>query len=139
MRFGSLVFRSAMLFSLATASAHAATHNIQVAQAGSGDLTFTPSSIAIPSGDTITFTNSNMGGGQFLHNAVSDDAGATFSTGVVAAGPWTFITGPIAAPIAYHCTNHGTAGPGGGVAGTGMAGSITILPTPVKLQSFDVK
>jgi plastocyanin len=138
MRFGNLVFRSAMLFSLATASAHAATHNIDVALGGSDVLTFTPSSISIPSGDTITFTNSNVGGGQFLHNAVSDDGGATFSTGVVAAGPWTFITGPITSSIAYHCTNHGTAGPGGGVPGTGMAGSITVQAVPVKLQSFDV-
>jgi plastocyanin len=113
--------------------AWAATHNVQVAQGG---LTFTPSSITIPSGDTITFINSNSGG--LLHNTVSDDAGATFSSGAVAAGPWTFTTPAITTSIAYHCTNHGTAGPGGGVPGTGMAGSITVLATPVKLQSFEV-
>jgi plastocyanin len=134
MRIGNLVFRSALLFSLATTSAFAATHNIQVGQAGS--TTFTPSSITIPAGDTITFINSNAGG--LLHNAVSDDGGATFSSGAAAAGPWMFTTPPLTTPIAFHCTVHGTAGPGGGVPGTGMAGSIAIQATPVKLQSFEV-
>ena len=72
-----------------------------------------------------------------MHNATSDDGGATFNNGAPTAGPWSFTTGPINAPIAYHCTLHGTAGPGSGQPGTGMAAAITIT-TPVHLQSFDV-
>lgn len=136
MRLNKPAALAAIVFALSTASAVAATHIIQVAQGNSGNLTFTPSTITIPSGDTITFMNNNTGG--FLHNAVSDDAGATFSTGPVAAGPWTFLTGPITSSIAYHCANHGVAGPGGGIAGTGMAGSITVQAVPVRLQFFEV-
>jgi plastocyanin len=137
MRLNKPAALAAIVFALSTASAFAATHTIEVAQGSSSNLTFTPSTITIPSGDTITFVNLNTGG--FLHNAVSDDAGATFVTGPVAAGPWTFLTGPITSSIAYHCANHGAAGPGGGVVGTGMAGSITIQAVPVRLQSFEVE
>ena len=73
-----------------------------------------------------------------MHNAVSDDNGTTFNSGDPIGGQWTFTTGPITTSVAYHCTLHGSAGPGGGTAGSGMAGSITVQATPVVLQSFEV-
>lgn len=124
-----------MLALLACANANclaATNHTVQVGQSG---LTFSPATTSIASGDTVTFVNSNTGG--LAHNVVSDDGGATFSSGAPAQGPWSLTTGPITSNIAFHCTVHGTAGPGGGAPGSGMAGSIKVT-VPVTLQSFKV-
>jgi plastocyanin len=119
-------FRAVLIFAAAcSAPAFAATHTITVGPGGS--LTFSPATITIPPGDTITF-QSNAG---FAHNAVSDD-GTTFSSGPAAAGPWTYVTPPLAAgTYGFHCTVHGSAG-------SGMFGSITVQTTPVTLQEFGV-
>ena len=132
MRMNYKVCSMLALLVCASANCVAANHTVQVGQSG---LTFSPATTSIASGDTITFVNSNTGG--LAHNVVSDDGGTTFSSGAPMSGPWTFTTGPITNKIAFHCTVHGTAGPGGGVAGTGMAGSINVS-VPVTLQSFEV-
>ena len=110
-------------------SAFGATHIVQVGQnsGGGAAFAFNPQTLAIPSGDTVTFVN-NSGG---FHNAVSDDGGTTFSSGAASSAAWSYETPPITADIGYFCTIHGSAG-------NNMFGSITVSPTPVSLQSFSV-
>lgn len=111
-----------LVLALPAAGAFAATHNVSVGGAG---FTFSPASITIPQGDTVTFTNA---GG--FHNAVSDDSGVTFSSGAADGSAWTYTTPPLNANIGYHCTVHGAAG-------AGMFGTINVV-IPVQLQSFEV-
>jgi plastocyanin len=113
---------ASLVLALPAAGAFAATHNVTVGGAG---LTFSPASITIPQGDTVTFTNA---GG--FHNAVSDDAGVTFSSGAADGSGWTFTTPPLNATVGYHCTVHGSVG-------GGMFGTINVV-IPVQLQSFEV-
>ena len=136
MRFGNLVFRSALLFSLATTSALAVNHNVAVGQNSQGmnALAFNPSSLTINAGDTVTFTN-NSGG---FHNAHSTSGPTTFQCSVDCVNnntpntsAWSdIVTFPTAGTITYQCDQHG---------GMGMTGSITVQALPVRLQSFDVK
>lgn len=98
------------------------------------DTSFHPSTVPIHSGDRVVFTSNSS----IAHNVTSDDGGATFNSGAAAVGPWTLTTGPLTAPITFHCSVHGTAGTGG-QPGTGMAGSIVLITTPVRLQSMDVQ
>ena len=118
------VFRAALLFAAAcSAPVFAATHTIDVGPSGS--LTFSPATITIQPGDTITFQSS----ASIAHNAVSDD-GTTFNSGPVAVGPWTYVTPPLSAgTYGFHCTAHQS---------LGMTGTITVQATPVKLQEFGV-
>jgi plastocyanin len=136
MRFGNLVFRSAMLFSLATTSALAVNHNVAVGQNSQGGnaLAFNPSTLTINAGDTVTFTN-NSGG---FHNAHSTGGPTSFQCSVDCVSnnspntsAWSdVVTFPTAGTVTYQCDQHG---------GMGMTGSITVQPMPVRLQSFDVK
>ena len=117
-------FRTVLVFAAACcAPAFAATHVIAVGPNGS--LTFSPSTITIPSGDTITFQST----ASLAHNAVSDD-GTTFNSGALAVGPWTYVTPPLATgSYPFHCEAH---------VGFGMVGTITVQATPVTLQEFGV-
>src|ERR1700742_155315 len=110
-------FRSCFLFVAAcSAPAFAATHVIAVGPNGS--LMFSPSTITIPPGDTITFQST----ASLAHNAVSDD-GTTFTSGALAVGPWTYETPPLATgSYPFHCEAH---------VGFGMVGTITVQATPV--------
>lgn len=118
------VLRVVFVFAFASStSAFADTHLIMVGPNGS--LTFSPATITIPPGDTITFQSTAA----LVHNAVSDD-GTTFNSGPVAAGPWTYVTPALSAgTYGFHCTAH---------VSFGMTGTITVQSTPVKLQEFGV-
>ena len=107
-----------------SAPALAATHTIAVGPGGS--FAFSPSTITIPAGDTITFQSNAA----IAHNVVSDD-GTTFSSGAAVAGPWTYVTPALSAgTYNFHCTVHGS---------FGMTGTITVQSTPVTLQEFGVE
>jgi plastocyanin len=125
MRFGSTIFSAAFFLASSTAPVFAATHTITVGPGSS--LSFSPATITIPSGDTITFqSNAAIG-----HDAVSDD-GTTFNSGDPVPGPWTYVTPALSAgTYGFHCTVHGAPG-------SGMFGTITVQATPVTLQSFGV-
>ena len=117
-------FGTALVFVAAcSAPVFAATHVIVVGPGNS--LTFSPSTMTIPPGDTITFQST----ASVAHNAVSDD-GTTFSSGALAVGPWTYVTPPLAAgTYAFLCDAH---------VSFGMVGTITLQATPVILQEFGV-
>jgi plastocyanin len=125
MRFVSSVFTTTFILASSTMPAFAATHMIAVGP--SNTLTFSPATITIAPGDTITFqSNASIG-----HDVVSDD-GTTFSSGAPVPGPWTLVTPPLTAgTYGFHCTVHGAPG-------SGMFGTITVQATPVTLQSFEV-
>lgn len=89
------------------------------------NLTFTPSSLTIQVGDTVTWQN--IGGG--FHNVEADDN--SFTNGTASSSNWTFShTFTAAGTVGYHCAIH---------IGSGMVGQIVVGALPVTLQSFDVK
>lgn len=111
---------------LGSTAASAANHNVQVGP--NGALAFSPQTLNIAAGDTVTFTNTGPSPG--FHNAVSDD-GTTFDSGAASSAAWTYVaTFPTPGTFGYHCTIHGAAG-------QGMFGTINVT-VPVDLQSFDV-
>lgn len=119
--------RSALIiaaFGLASTSAWAANHDVSV---GGSGLVFTPASLSIAAGDTVTFTNA---GG--FHNAVSDPGAVTsFSSGAASSAAWSItVTFPTPGTIGYHCEIHGAPG-------QGMFGTIDVT-VPVDLQSFGI-
>ncbi|MEO8448246.1 MAG: plastocyanin/azurin family copper-binding protein [Gemmatimonadota bacterium] len=79
---------------------------------------FTPSSITITAGGTVSFT---WGNGAMGHNIVPD--GSTIpSIGAFYDAPFSIdVTFPTAGTYNYHCANHGS--PGGG-----MHGTVTVVP-----------
>ena len=113
------------------------THNVTVGGAGN---TFSPVSISIAAGDTVTWT---YAGGAAPHNVTSDPGAVTAfrcangcdgagGDGTPSATGWTStVTFPTAGTIAYFCEIHGAAG------GIGMHGTVTVT-VPVDLQSFEV-
>ena len=125
----------AAALAMASSAAMATDHPVQVG--GSVGLAFSPQFLTINAGDTVTFTNA---GGQ--HN-VSSDPGAVTSfhcSTACGASPvgdpnsalWTqTITFPTPGTVGYHCDLHGAPG-------QGMFGTITVSPTPVELQSFEI-
>jgi len=114
----------------------ATNHTVVV---GGGGLVFTPSTLTINVGDTVTFTNKPADGGGGFHNAhsTSGPAGDQFKCSVDCASnsnpngsAWSDVVAfPAAGTVDYMCDQHG---------GLGMVGSITINALPVRLQSFDV-
>jgi plastocyanin len=119
---------------LASTAAFAVDHPVTA----NPNLTFTPANLTINAGDTVTFTNT---GG--LHNVTSDPGAVTSfhcstacgasPTGNPSSALWSqTITFPTPGSVGFFCEQHG--GPGG----VGMSGVITVSPTPVELQSFDV-
>jgi len=122
----SLAIATALL--LGSTSAWAANHDVQVGP--NNTLTFSPATLNIAAGDTVTFTNTGPSFG--FHNAVSDD-GTTFSSGAASGNPWVYVaTFPTPGTFGYHCTVHG------GPNGQGMSGTINVT-VPVDLQSFDIQ
>ena len=125
---------------LFSASAFAVDHPVQVGVVVNGGFTFSPSTLSIAAGDTVTWTSA---GGTAPHNVRSDAGSVTNfrcangcdgagGNGTPSAAAWTAtVTFPTPGTIPFYCEIHG--GPGG----VGMSGSITVT-TPVDLQSFDV-
>jgi plastocyanin len=102
-----LVFAAALL---APWSLRAATVDVSV----NPDLTYSPKTVTIQSGDTVRWTNA---GG--THNVrAADDS---FSSGEPASDAWTFSrTFNTPGTYGYYCTLHGSAG------GFGMAGTVIV-------------
>lgn len=122
------------VLALAAMAAHATTYIVNVG--GDNPPTFSPQTITIYSGDTITFIN--KGG---LHNAKADDGSfrcangcdATGGSGAASTSNWVASV-KFASPgsIGYYCEQHGAPG-------QGMYGTIIVQPlVPVRLQSFEV-
>jgi len=118
-----------LLLALVADSAFAIDHPVQV---GPG-FTFTPSSLSINQGDTVTFTNA---GG--THNVHATSGPTLFqcsvnctTTNTPNGTAWSdTIAFPTAGTVNFQCDAH---------AGLGMVGSITVNPiVPVRLQSFEV-
>jgi len=98
---------------LAAAGANAATTVVTLV---SLDNRFSPQTVTIRIGDTVTWNNPDTG----IHNVFSDD-GTTFSSGPAVSGPWTYsFTFTAAGTFGYHCQTHGTPG-------TGMFGTVIVL------------
>ena len=106
-----------------------------------GDNFYSPASISIDAGDTVTWTND----GAAQHSATASDG--SFDTGIFGPGGSRSVTFDNSGTFNYFCTVHGTAqsgtvtvasasgGGGGGnseadaVASSGAAGSSTALPS----------
>ena len=113
----------AVLGLLFPAAAFAANHIVTARS----DLTFSPSSLTITAGDTVTFRN---GGG--FHNVVSDPGSVTSfrcangcdgagGNGNLSSQSWSAtVAFPMAGTVGYFCEAHGSSG------GVGMSGRITI-------------
>jgi plastocyanin len=109
-----LKFIGGSLLALVCASAFAADHRVTV---GGAALTFSPKTLTIDAGDTVTFVNA---GG--MHNVAADNG--SFRSGDPTNAAFSFTqTFATAGTFAYFCEIHG--GPGG----VGMAGSITVNAT----------
>lgn len=92
---------------LAARSGGATTHHVEVG--GSHGFAFSPMTVTIQPGDTVTWTNE---GGN--HSVTADNG--SFDSGV-SSNAWTFShTYPSAGSFGYHCDEHG--GPGSGMFGT---------------------
>ncbi|HJU39676.1 MAG TPA: plastocyanin/azurin family copper-binding protein [Tahibacter sp.] len=115
----------------AGSAAHAANHTVQV---GGGGLVFTPSTLTIQRGDTVTFVNA---GG--FHNVVADSGGFRCANGCDGAGgngnlssaQWSAtVAFNNAGTFGYFCDAHGA--PGSGMAGRVIveegAPAFTITP-----------
>jgi plastocyanin len=86
------------------------------------DNVFVSQHVTIDPGDTVLWVLT----GSAPHSVTADDGSFERPEGV----GWppfghTFTT---AGPYAYHCSVHGSAGPGGGVPGTGMVGTVQVGP-----------
>ena len=102
------------------------------------NMTFTPSSLTIPAGDTVTFRN---GGG--THNVRSDPgAVSTFrcasgcdgagGNGNLSSAAWSAtVLLPAPGTIRYFCERHGAAG------GLGMSGTIIVTATVARRSNFN--
>src|SRR5215472_12919202 len=90
----------------AAASCWGANYTVTAGQTG---LVFTPATLTINVGDTVTFVN---GGG--FHNVVADNN--SFTSGAASSAHWSLpVTFTNAGMVLYYCAIHG--GPGG----SGMA------------------
>ena len=122
------------VIALAATAAHGTTYIVDVG--GDNPPTFSPQTITIYSGDTITFIN--KGG---LHNAKADDGSFRCANGCDATGGngssssknWAAsVKFAYPGTIGYYCEQHGAPG-------QGMYGTIIVQPlVPVRLQSFEV-
>lgn len=126
----SVVLPGLLLPVMASGANHTVTAN--------SNMTFTPSSLSIAAGDTVTFKN---GGG--LHNVASDPGAVTTfrcANGCDGAGgngdpssdAWSaVVTFRTAGTIGYFCEIHGAPG------GIGMAGKITVSGAVVVARRCD--
>lgn len=109
-------------FAFLTANAHAANWTVNV---GGAQLAFSPATLTISAGDTVTFIN--QGG---FHNVAADDGSFRCAQSCIGSGGdpsyvlWSS-TVTLASPgtLGYHCEIHGAAG-------QGMFGTITVQPAP---------
>jgi plastocyanin len=105
-----------------TANADAANWTVNV---GGAQLAFSPATLTITAGDTVTFTN--QGG---FHNVAADNGSFRCAQNCIGSGGdpdstlWSS-TVTLASPgtVGYHCEIHGAAG-------QGMFGTITVEPAP---------
>ena len=126
---------SAIVFGLSLPAAAPAANHIVTA---SSNLTFSPRSLIIAAGDTVTFRN---GGG--FHNVVSDPGSVTSfrcangcdgtgGNGDLSSAAWSAtVTFPRAGTARYYCEAHGAAG------GVGMSGMITVQAATVSARRSD--
>ncbi len=106
-----LKFFGSSLLALVSASAFSADHRVTV---GGSALVFSPKTLTINAGDTVTFVNA---GG--FHNVAANDG--SFRSGDPTSDAFTFTQAfPTAGTFGYYCEIHGTSN------GGGMAGSITV-------------
>ena len=114
---------AAALLNLPAAAVQATTFTVTA----NATLTFTPATLTINAGDTVTWQN--VGG--VPHNVVADDN--SFSNGSPSAANWTFShTFNTAGTVGYYCSLHGN--PSGG-----MRGSIVVnaaAPPPITLGGY---
>jgi len=109
-------------FACLAANADAANWTVNV---GGAQLVFSPATLTIVAGDTVTFTN--QGG---FHNVAADDGAFRCAQNCSGSGGdpdstlWSS-TITLASPgtVGYHCEIHGAAG-------QGMFGTITVAPAP---------
>jgi plastocyanin len=110
----SLLKVFALLALIPALPARGATSEVAVGGAG---LVFTPATVNIHLGDTVTWHNA---GG--FHNVKADNG--SFSSGSVSGAAWTFShTYNSAGTFGYHCEEHG-------LPGTGMFGTVIVTSTP---------
>jgi plastocyanin len=128
-------FRHSMILAclLIPVSSWAGSTNHTVTVGGSG-LTFSPSSLSIAAGDTVTFVNA---GG--FHNATTNPGAvtsfrcangcdATGGNGAPSSAAWSgLVTFPTPGTASYFCEVHGQI----------MSGVINVT-VPVSLQTFEV-
>jgi plastocyanin len=119
-----LVFAVACVCAIVSLPAVAVDHTVTAMP----NLTFSPASLTIDAGDTVTFVN---GGG--FHNVVSDSGAVTAfrcangcdadgGNGDASGAAWSAtVTFPDAGSAPFHCEIHGANG------GVGMSGTITIV------------
>jgi len=91
---------------------------------GPGNMTFSPATVTINVGETVTFTNTGLGG---AHNVHADDNSFRCAKNCTGTGAdpastlWSAtVTFNSAGNFRYYCDNHG--GPGG----IGMAGNVVV-------------
>jgi len=134
----------AVLFALPLTSAFAVDHLVVVGGTG---LVYTPSTLTITVGDTVTFSNKATDGGGGFHNVHTYGTSATTlqcsndcsggANSTPSSNAWSdTVPFNTVETVTYHCDQHGSVV--GGVC-SGMCGSITVqAATPVRLQSFEV-
>ena len=127
-------FAALLLLLAGTFSGFAAASDHQVTVGGSND-TFSPSTLTINAGDTVTFTEVSGS-----HNVVSDTAGlfrcakgcdgdGKGGNGNVAGNGWSVtISFPTAGTFGYYCEAHGA--PGVGMHGTIRVNAVAFGITP---------
>jgi plastocyanin len=89
------------------------------AQAGAAaviaqETTFSPPTLTVPAGTTVTWTNAD----QAAHTVTADDG--SFDAGFIAAGQTVSLTFDTPGTYPYYCIPHGAPG------GAGMAGVIVV-------------
>ncbi len=125
----------AALFFSGLAPVWAATHSVTVS-----NFTFTPRSLTINAGDTVTFTNA--GGG---HNVRSDDqtsfrcaqgCDGNGGNGNISSALWSF-TRTFSTPgtVGYYCEAHGSPN-GSGMAGSIIVNAVTPPPPTIALGGY---
>jgi plastocyanin len=97
-----------VVLALAAGSVLAADHAVAIS-----GFSFSPASITVTTGDTVTWTNSDAQ----AHTATAD--GASFDTGPITNGNSATVTFSTAGTFAYHCSIHPQ-----------MTGSVTVQDAP---------
>lgn len=114
MRTVDRVLVGSLLFCAMGSVSEAANHVVTVNSTPTN--TFSPQTLTVRMGDTVTWVNPTVG----IHNVFSDD-GATFTSGSPAAGPWTYsFVFANTGTFGYHCQPHGSPG-------TGQSGTIVVI------------